>query len=453
MVAMMNTAFEGQKLKATFTFRIVEAVKRMKIQSMPRATELPWGLSLAAGIIITILSLSPHLNILNPMAIPAGFPLSAEAKVLKVGEIPVDVLKISEISIIASNQGNGDIRSVRPSELKRAPLMAVQGEEDAWKAKADMPNARNRLSTCVIDGLIYAIGGTDGGNLSTVEAYDPAKNAWVKKADMPTARQWLSTSVVDGIIYAIGGRSDVAPWETMATVEAYDPAEDKWTVKTDMPTHRGSVTTCAVDGIIYAVGGFQDGNGPGLPTVEAYDPDTDTWVTKADMPVGRRFHTASVVDGKIYVIGGGAEAADWEDPCCETVAVYDPARDTWEEMNGIMLSPRADHSACVVNGIIYTFGGTSFPPGIQDGLDIVEAYDPVTDTWEAKARMPTARMDLSTSAIGGRIYAIGGAMSYLGVRLPTVEVYETGFVPAEGRSNVEPKGKSVTSWAGIKSHR
>ncbi len=31
MLAKMSTTFEGQKLKATFTFRIVEAVKRIKI--------------------------------------------------------------------------------------------------------------------------------------------------------------------------------------------------------------------------------------------------------------------------------------------------------------------------------------------------------------------------------------------------------------------------------------
>jgi RNA polymerase sigma-70 factor (ECF subfamily) len=50
MVAMMGTAFEGQRLPEGFTFRIVEAVKRIKINPMPRLAGLPWGLSAAVGV-------------------------------------------------------------------------------------------------------------------------------------------------------------------------------------------------------------------------------------------------------------------------------------------------------------------------------------------------------------------------------------------------------------------
>jgi hypothetical protein len=32
-----------------------------------------------------------------------------------------------------------------------------------------------------------------------------ADGPWIRKADIPTAREYLSTSVVNGIIYAIGG--------------------------------------------------------------------------------------------------------------------------------------------------------------------------------------------------------------------------------------------------------
>ncbi|MBI1927374.1 hypothetical protein HYR99_24440 [Candidatus Poribacteria bacterium] len=44
---------------------------------------------------------------------------------------------------------------------------------------------------------------------------------WTKKANMPTARCCLSTSVVNGKIYAIGGAQR---WpEMLSTVEEYDP--------------------------------------------------------------------------------------------------------------------------------------------------------------------------------------------------------------------------------------
>ena len=53
-------------------------------------------------------------------------------------------------------------------------------------------------------------------------------DTWTKKADMPTARAGLSTSVVSGKIYAIGGEG--------GTVEEYNPVTDTWTKKTRMPT-------------------------------------------------------------------------------------------------------------------------------------------------------------------------------------------------------------------------
>ena len=135
MAAMMGTALERQKLQASFTFRIVEAVKRIKIDSTPRATALPWGLSLAAGIIITVMSLSPHISLQNPTSMLAGSPLPAEMRVLETGEIPVDALKISQIPIAADGQhhqgyayGN---ESVLP-EPENVPLMAPRAGENTF---------------------------------------------------------------------------------------------------------------------------------------------------------------------------------------------------------------------------------------------------------------------------------------------------------------------------------
>ena len=129
--------------------------------------------------------------------------------------------------------------------------------EDTWTTRADMPTARFGLSTSVVNGKIYAIGGERSAQpLSTVEEYDPATDTWTAKADMPTARYALSTSVVNGKIYAIGGALN--PNASFPTVEEYDPATDTWTKKADMPTARAVLSTSAVNGKIYAIGGIGD---------------------------------------------------------------------------------------------------------------------------------------------------------------------------------------------------
>jgi hypothetical protein len=97
-----------------------------------------------------------------------------------------------------------------------------------------------------------------------------AEGTWTTRADMPTGRWELSTSVVDGKIYAIGGASPV--YQALRTVEEYDPATDAWTTKSEMPTARQGLSTSTVDGKIYAIGGMARWIGTALGTVEEYDP-------------------------------------------------------------------------------------------------------------------------------------------------------------------------------------
>ena len=445
MIAMMDTAFERHRLPIGFTFRIVEVVKRIKIHPMPRTAGLPWGLSAAVGIIVTVMSLNPYMSIPNDMAIPAGSLFPAESKALKAGEISVDVLNVSQIPALANMQGDGDGKEPELANPQNAAPMIAHGEGDTWTAKADMLTARWGLSTSVVDGIIYAIGGGSNTARTAVEAYDPAADKWTPKAKMPTERMELSTGVVNGKIYAIGGTGN--PWPApVAAVEEYDPVADKWTKKTDMPTPRGALAASVVDGIIYVIGGM-DENFKMFSTVEAYDPVTDTWTEKAPMPTPRSWLSTSVVDGIIYAIGGtpGGGANTWERT--SAVEAYDPVADKWT-VKADMPDTRGAHSSSVADGIIYVVGGTT--SGSNMGITKVEAYDPVADSWMGKADMPTGRHTLSSCVLDGKIYAIGGVTRIGGINraFSTVEEYTP-----EGweSSPVSPQGKLPTKWGEVKS--
>jgi len=84
---------------------------------------------------------------------------------------------------------------------------------------------------------------------------------------------------------------------------------------------------------------------------------------------------------------------------------YDPATNTWTA-KAAMPTARYDLAAAAPgNGRLYAVGGYT-------GSAIVatnEEYDPATNTWTAKAAMPTARYYLAAAAPGnGRLYAVGG---------------------------------------------
>jgi N-acetylneuraminic acid mutarotase len=331
--------------------------------------------------------------------------------------------------------------------LNIAPM--TMAAVDTWTTRADMPTPRWGLSTSVVDGKIYAIGGGQGmigKYMSPVEEYDPATDTWTKKADMPTGRAFFSTSVVNGKIYAIGG----APGDNRDTtaVEEYDPATDTWTRKADMPTERCFHSTCVVNGKIYAFGGRFEPEDLNLATVEEYDPATDTWTQKADMPKARFAFSTSAIDGKIYVIGGVEAPGGLTGPAISTVEEYDPATESWMA-KADMPTARAFLSTCVVNRRIFAIGGT---PGSWGGIrSTVEEYNPATDTWTKRPDMPTARCMPSASTVKGKIYTIGGSVKYAPwTPTSTVEVYEIGFIPADfnrdGIVNIEDLLILIENW-------
>jgi RNA polymerase sigma factor (sigma-70 family) len=445
VLATMNATFEENRLRADFTFRIVEAVKRVIIHPVSNARGLPFGLSIATGIILAVLIVNPRLTVPEYIGIPVNSPLPSEAKVLRVGEIPVDVMKVSKAPFISSgqSQGNGGKPKLPDPQQQNAIFLAPQGEGDTWTRKADMPTGSWGLSTTVVDGKIYAF----GGNRIVMEEYDPEMDTWiVKKFDdnhhpvEPTL--WPSMSAVDGIVYIIGGF-----WpddsKFLSTVQAYDPATNEYTERANMPTARCYLSTSVIDGKIYAIGGWLS------PTTQSavaeYDPATDTWTKKANMPTARRVLSTRAVNGKIYAIGGYGE----NDSPLSTVEEYDPVTDTWIR-KADMPTARAFLATSAVNGKIYAIGGQTGggDTGPAKVLSAVEVYDPKTDTWMKKADMPIARGQHSASAVNGKIYAIGGwNPAFAPKTLSFVEEY----TPESWPFSVLPSGKLPTKWGEVKS--
>jgi hypothetical protein len=245
---------------------------------------------------------------------------------------------------------------------------------DTWTTKRDMPTPRYNMASAVVDGKIYIMGGdkiwTPGwvGGLRTLEVYDPTNDTWdITKANMPTGRNGASGCVVNGIIYVMGGVETGGV--VLKVVEAYNPATDTWTTKAPMPTGRWALSMPVVDGKIYAIGGSA-GGGAGIKTVEVYDPGTDAWTEKADMLIGNCYFGTGIVDGIIYTIGG------WISSRHSRVFAYDPVTDEWSERTA-MPTARLGLGTGVVNKIIYAIGGAlhyTMPP-----LSINEEYDPHHD--------------------------------------------------------------------------
>lgn len=250
-----------------------------------------------------------------------------------------------------------------------------------------------------------------------------AQGTWAALSPMPTARWSLAAATwTDGTIFAIGGFADSNFLAPMNTVEAYHAVSNTWTGVAPMPSPRGALAAATGgDSRIYAIGGFGGIGTTALNAVEAYDPGTGIWTTVAPMPTPRYFPAAvNGHDGRIYVIGGQIGQSSSSD-YLNIVEIYDPSTNTWSTASP-MPTARAQLAAAVGrNGLIYAIGGSS----LSGFMDTVEVYDPVSNTWNTAPSMSMAHAYFAAeTGVDGRIYAVGGHSE--SAIVSTVEAYDPG---------------------------
>jgi N-acetylneuraminic acid mutarotase len=306
---------------------------------------------------------------------------------------------------------------------------------------------RTVLGTGRVAATLLLIAPGTSGTPVRLSAVEPAEQGPQQEAQ-PLPRSYHSAAVVNGKIYVLGGAGeDNKPF---GSVQVYDPATGTWAARANMPTARGLFGASAVGGTIYAVGGTTIGLDK-LAVVEAYDTVTDTWTRKADMPTPRNALSTAVVDGKVYAIGGwGYDRPEggWESidrtatgKDFSTVEAYDPKTDTWAT-RADMPTPRSHMTVSAVGGKIYAIGGGARIVAGRSGeyRPLLEVYDTATNRWARAADLPTPRSVMSSSVVDGRIYVMGGAfhrgptssteeLLRSARTLSVVEVYD----PASGR--------------------
>ena len=283
-------------------------------------------------------------------------------------------------------------------------------------------------------GKLYVFCGLAPGwkPIGMVYEYDPGTDKWVKKNTMPLLSHHVAFTEYRGKIYAFGGfvlpASGPPAWGPVNNAWEYDPASDQWKALAPMPTARGSPVAVTVNDRIYVIGGAATLTGPkdavvhptrphvSVGTVEEYDPATNTWRTRSSMPTPRNHATAGVVNGKVYVIGGrvGAAFISAGSTNVDVVEEYDPASDTWGSARARMPSARSAMASGVYNGRIYVTGGEGQDAQRMYTFRALEAYDPATNQWSILPSMPVSRHGLAGAALGNRLHMVSGDVQSAG---------------------------------------
>jgi hypothetical protein len=105
--------------------------------------------------------------------------------------------------------------------------------------------------------------------------------------------------------------------------------------------------------------------------------------------------------------------------------VYDPVTDNWNT-KAPMPTAREGAAAGVIDGKLYVVGGQNENiaiPGNSDHIfNKLEVYDPASDTWSTRAPMPTARISSTAGVVNGILYVAGGNNGL--AQLNIVEAYD-----------------------------
>ncbi|XP_069051908.1 kelch-like ECH-associated protein 1B [Lepisosteus oculatus] len=251
----------------------------------------------------------------------------------------------------------------------------------SWVRLADLHTPRSGLAGCVISGLFYAVGGRNNGpdgntDSSALDCYNPMNNQWLPCAPMSVPRNRIGVGVIDGMIYAVGGSHGCIHHNS---VERYDPEKDSWQLVAPMQTRRIGVGVAVINRLLYAVGGFDGTNR--LSSAECYNPERDEWKSTAPMNTVRSGAGVCALGNSIYAMGGydGTNQLN-------TVERYDIENDRWT-FAAPMEHRRSALGVTAYHGKIYVLGG-------YDGntfLDSVECYDPETDSWTEVTKMTSGR--------------------------------------------------------------
>ena len=297
-----------------------------------------------------------------------------------------------------------------------------------WIQGAPFPEPSEEVLGATAGGKLYVFAGLAPGwkPKAMVVEYDPAANTWTQKRPMQLASHHVALATLNNKIYAFGGfafpGSGPPGWNPVSNAWEYDPAADEWKELAPMPTKRGAAAAGVVNGKIYVTGGAnslpgmtENGIHPARPhnvvaTVEEYDPTANSWKTVRPLLLARNHHVAVGAGDKLYVIGGrvGGAFISSASNNVDLVEMYDPGTDMWTPRARMPTARSAIAGGLYNNTHILVAGGEGQDARFLAAFKAVEAYDTALNQWQILPSMPHQRHGLAAGVIGNRFYTVSG---------------------------------------------
>jgi N-acetylneuraminic acid mutarotase len=294
-------------------------------------------------------------------------------------------------------------------------VTALADVPNAWITRAEIPRVRDQFVGAAVTNAagrstVYIVDAS--GRAGTLQAYDVATNTWSERFPaIPLESRhydFNGAAATNGKLYVSGGKWDFRGDRGCASdLRRFDRATRTWSVISRMPTTGGSGVSGVINGQLYILTGCPGSDDDGNPYVPLafyrFNPGTNQWATLANPVSGHVHGMAAVMGGKFYVVGGEDQA--------NLLEVYDAGTNKWTRKARMPLGQfaaggRWGGAGVALGGKLHVVGGVQRDiDGKFTAVSTHNVYDPATNTWSVKRRLPTGRAGI----VGSRVLVNGQA--------------------------------------------
>ena len=300
---------------------------------------------------------------------------------------------------------------VRGQSARKRPLCLH------WRKCGRAPREMATPSLSVVDSNMAYF---NDSNSNDVFSYDSKKQKWSSLPRRPYS--YCSLAVVSGLLTAIGGRLGINVTNQLFSLTG----EGKWVEHfPPMPTKRYA-TAAVCSGKSLVVAGGDGGDNKPLHTVEVIDTDTLQWSTASSLPFALRYATATICQDCIYLLGYdmtrsvlACTMADLLQSCqpqslgarLETLTL----QEVWHRVADL---PVRSSSCATFCGQLLAVGGCD--NSFENRTTAIHQYNPATNSWEVISHMSTARTYPLVAVLpGNKLMVVGGNIHMSGARFGT----------------------------------
>ncbi|XP_014897953.1 kelch-like protein 38 isoform X2 [Poecilia latipinna] len=273
----------------------------------------------------------------------------------------------------------------RNNELTSREALVFDEKKQKWQRLTKLPVRLYKASHVALHSILYVLGGlttnTSSSQVSrTVYTLSLKTNQWRTAEPMLEPRFAHQTVSYLHFIFVLGGLG--SDRQLTAGVERYNSMFNQWEAVAPMPETVLYPAVAATNQRIYMFGG-QDATHDPVRLIQVYHIGRNMWCTMENRTVKNVSAPAVVLDEKIYIIGGYTRR----------VMAYDTEANRFVKCANLK-ERRMHHAATGLNNKLYVTGGryVNGHDAIED-TDAFECFDPKTDTWTCKGRLPFKLFD------------------------------------------------------------